>query len=716
MYNKGLVAGNVQNKGAGFFVTGGNKLVDDKRIKVLLIEDSASAREIILDMLAEAKYSSFEVELADRLSTGLEILSRGGIDAVLLDLGLPDSSGLDTFTSVQAYSPMTPIVILTSLDDKELILTMAQSGAQDYLIKNKVNGYILERSVRYAIERKRSEEELRKARDELETRVRERTEELVRTNEELREKMIGRRLAEEALQKSEEKHRLVVENAGEGIVIMQDLKHRFFNSKALEITGYSSEEYASTSPIEIVHQDDRNELIESLQEFIQGKETTLTSEYRIIDKSGSIKWIEQTMAVMEWGGKPALLSIIHDITDRKLSEKLLDERMRLEALRADVSAAFTRGDRLGISLQGCAAAPVERLDAALCRIWLINEAEEVLELVASAGLSDNIRGYHSCLSLDQSKIGQITRSRRSLLINPLAGNPLIHDQEWAQREGLEAFAGNPMIVDDAVIGVIGLFFRAPITEITFKALTSIAERIGLGIKNKQIQVQLQEAHGELETKANELEQLNQELADYAVMALDANPLTQLPGNNTIIKKIQEAIDARKALAVIYCDLDYFKRYNDRYGFSAGDRVISFMAAAIQKAVIKACEEETFLGHIGGDDFMLLAPADSATALAEVIIRGFDEGIPEFYSQEEQEQGFFHIKNRLGELIPYPFMTVSIAGIILEPGRFTHHLQVSACCADVKTRAKSIDKSVYFVDRRRGKYDADSSIPKLQDKT
>ncbi len=134
--------------------------MSDKAIKVLLIEDNPGDRRLIQEILTEAGGGAFDLECAERLSTGLEHLAGGGIDVVLLDLGLPDSQGLDTFTSVYAQVSAVPIVILTDLADETLAIKTVQKGAQDYLIKGQVYGDLLSRVIHYATERKRMQEKL----------------------------------------------------------------------------------------------------------------------------------------------------------------------------------------------------------------------------------------------------------------------------------------------------------------------------------------------------------------------------------------------------------------------------------------------------------------------------------------------------------------------------------------------------------------------------
>ncbi|MFQ6066197.1 MAG: diguanylate cyclase domain-containing protein [bacterium] len=135
--------------------------VEDKPIKVLLIEDNPGDARLIREMLTEAEMASFDVEWVDRLSTGLERLARGGINVLLVDLSLPDSRGLETFTKVHIKAPTVPIIVLTGLDDEAVGVRAVREGVQDYLVKGKVDSHLLRRAIRYAIERKKTEETIR---------------------------------------------------------------------------------------------------------------------------------------------------------------------------------------------------------------------------------------------------------------------------------------------------------------------------------------------------------------------------------------------------------------------------------------------------------------------------------------------------------------------------------------------------------------------------
>jgi signal transduction histidine kinase len=130
----------------------------DKPISILLVEDNPGDRRLICEMLAEAKSLPLDLKYAERLQAGLERLGESRVDMVLLDLGLPDSKGLDTLSKIYAQVPEVPIVVLTGLDDERLGVQAVNKGAQDYLIKGQVDKNLLVHTIRYAIERKQAEE------------------------------------------------------------------------------------------------------------------------------------------------------------------------------------------------------------------------------------------------------------------------------------------------------------------------------------------------------------------------------------------------------------------------------------------------------------------------------------------------------------------------------------------------------------------------------
>ncbi len=197
----------------------------------------------------------------------------------------------------------------------------------------------------------------------------------------------------------------------------------------------------------------------------------------------------------------------------------------------------------------------------------------------------------------------------------------------------------------------------------------------------------------------ELRRLFKEVQHLRELDIDANPLTHLPGNNSIGSAIQEALDEKRDDVVIYTDLDNFKAYNDAYGFSAGDDVLLFNAETLHTALRSVCTGQGFLGHVGGDDFVVLAPADCAEELGARIVRIFDEGVPNFYHPQDRERGSIVATDRQGRTTRFPLLSISMGGVRLRDHDFTRFVEVATACADVKCSAKKIAGSNLFMDRR-----------------
>ncbi|MGZ4919220.1 MAG: ATP-binding protein [Halobacteriota archaeon] len=175
-----------------------------RQINVLLIEDNPVDARLIQELLSEASDLDYTFLNASTLAQGLGLLASHNIDVILLDLGLPDSQGLDTVKVILQKAPHSPVVMLTILDDEELAIKAVREGAQDYLtkdalLKDEMTTIALTRSISYAIERKKIEEELRQMRDQLEQRVSERTHALTELNQALRQEITGREKVEEKL-------------------------------------------------------------------------------------------------------------------------------------------------------------------------------------------------------------------------------------------------------------------------------------------------------------------------------------------------------------------------------------------------------------------------------------------------------------------------------------------------------------------------------------
>lgn len=179
-----------------------------------------------------------------------------------------------------------------------------------------------------------------------------------------------------------------------------------------------------------------------------------------------------------------------------------------------------------------------------------------------------------------------------------------------------------------------------------------------------------------------------------------NPLTGLPGNVSIEKEITKRITSKEQFAVLWIDLDNFKSYNDNYGFEKGDIIIKQTANFIIETVKHRGTILDMIGHLGGDDFIVVTTPERAENICLNIIKLFDENIPAYYSDEDRSRGYVISKDRLGKIQAFPLMSVSIGIVTNEIRNFIHYAQLAEIAAEVKAVAKEIPKSSYFKDRRK----------------
>lgn len=178
-----------------------------------------------------------------------------------------------------------------------------------------------------------------------------------------------------------------------------------------------------------------------------------------------------------------------------------------------------------------------------------------------------------------------------------------------------------------------------------------------------------------------------------------SPLTGLPGNVQIHAELKKRITNKQPFSVLYLDLDNFKAYNDVYGFLKGDEIIEFTADMITKLVHSDELENTFVGHIGGDDFVAIVPGTDCEKLCQSLVAYFDEHVKKFFTDEDLEKGYIEVANRRGIIEKFPLTSLSIGVVMSDVGRFHNILEIGEVGAQVKHAAKSVMGSCYAVDKR-----------------
>lgn len=186
---------------------------------------------------------------------------------------------------------------------------------------------------------------------------------------------------------------------------------------------------------------------------------------------------------------------------------------------------------------------------------------------------------------------------------------------------------------------------------------------------------------------------------YSQSQREANPLTGLPGNVSIERELTQRIDAGNPFAFIYTDIDNFKALNDYYGYARGDDAIRRTARILTSAIAEAGNENDFVGHVGGDDFVIMTTPDRADGIAKLVISMFDEAGDNLLEQEDVERGYLKIRKRSGEIMRIKSLGITLAVVTNERDPITHIGRVADVASELKRYGKSMTGSVVVRERR-----------------
>jgi len=190
--------------------------------------------------------------------------------------------------------------------------------------------------------------------------------------------------------------------------------------------------------------------------------------------------------------------------------------------------------------------------------------------------------------------------------------------------------------------------------------------------------------------------------ERAARFVEINPLTRLPGNIAILKQIQSRLDTGDAFAVAWADLDDFKPFNDKYGFARGDEVLKMVGRLLLNTVKEEQPVNSFVGHVGGDDFVFIVKYDGVEVVSQKIIRNFDGIIPIFYDREDQAKGYIESTDRSGNAVSFPIMSISIGVAHNKFIPFSVAVEITEVASEMKHYSKLSKGSCYNVDRRRAR--------------
>jgi PAS domain S-box-containing protein len=479
---------------------------------ILVIDDEPASLKPLLTILSEDGYAVNERQLD--LESQLRFVKDTLPDLVLVDVRKPGMDGYRVCASLK-NEPTTraiPVIFISSIGRSINQAKALLSGAVDY-----VTDPFDAEEVLWRIETHIS---LRRLREYLESAARNRVAPAVAPNEDLERALqeirvltqaTGRKHAEEkmrqaarelkqtqaALQASERNLMLTIDTIPTFITVSRaDGTVLSVNQAALDYHGITLQEVQrGEHRTRFYHPDD----VERVRELrTEGLKHPRPFEYelRAMGKDGKYRWfsVRHSPLLDDQGRIERWYAIAFDIEDRKRAE---DAQARQTGVRADVSAAFSKPTHLGEILRGCTEAIVRHLDAAFARIWTLNKDESVLELQASAGIYTRLDGSYSRIPVGDLKVGSIARDKKAHFTNDVMNDPRVNDKGWARDNGMVAFAGYPLVVEDRLIGVLALFARRPLGESILDTLASAADTIAQGIERKRAEDALTRARAEL---------------------------------------------------------------------------------------------------------------------------------------------------------------------------------------------------------------------------
>lgn len=323
----------------------------EKQLRVLLVDDDEDEYVLIRDMVSRLPdgggAAGLTLEWADSYAGALALCARSTFDILLVDYHLGQNNGLDLIHELKTLGCPAPSILLTGQGSYELDLAASERGAYDYLLKDQVNEQLLERAMRYALERHQAEQGL-------EERVRQRTAELAAVNvrleeinRELNSEIARRTRVEETLRESENRFRALADTTSAAILILQGGVVRYANPAARFVTGYTADELVGSDLTRLVHPSYQGMVSEPRMSSRWASDMPTRYEIKIIHKDGRERWVDLTAGRMEYDGRPAWVFTAFDITERDLAEQALrrarDElELRVAARTAEIQAASQR--------------------------------------------------------------------------------------------------------------------------------------------------------------------------------------------------------------------------------------------------------------------------------------------------------------------------------------------------------------------------------------
>ena len=318
-------------------------------------------------------------------------------------------------------------------------------------------------------------------------------------------------------------------------------------------------------------------------------------------------------------------------------------------------------------------------------------------------LAEALRGVVDPSSIAALEFENRIKAQQERIIAVIKGMAASALRDQNEKTGLTATIGRIAFKASAVLCGLGLLFSVTAAFVitrnisgAIKKLKYATSMISEGKFDYRPDIRNKDELGDLAqafvTMAKRLKQLEE-------MYLDTSPLTRLPGGIAIENVMKKRIGAKAPIAFCLLDIDNFKAYNDHYGYAKGNDVIQATAGMISEAVAKYGHDDDFIGHIGGDDYVLITTPDLYPRICQSVIDTFDKTIPGFYDKKDQKRGHIVGENRQGQKVKFPLATLSIAVVTNIKRKFNNHIQYGEVAAEMKEHAKTVAGSTVMTDQR-----------------
>ncbi|HEY66374.1 MAG TPA: PAS domain-containing protein [Caldilineae bacterium] len=481
-------------------------MIYTRRLTVLLVEDNPGDARIIWEMLTDAASNplgppEWALITADRLEIGQARLSEGEIDVVLLDLGLPDSQGLETFAAVYTHAPHVPIVVLSSLDDENLALEAVRQGAQDYLVKGQVSARSLAHVLRYAIER-----------HQMLMLLQQRT---------------------EALQASEERIRGLIHSI-DGIVWeakIDPLQFTFVSQQAERLLGYPLRRWLTEPTFwqDCIHADDRERVIAlCAQATAEGRDHEL--EYRMIAADDRIVWLRDIITVVMEGGQPVRLrGVMVDITQRKQAEERIRRQASITATLVRTAERLNSLLDLDHLLRVICEEAAYAVNASLVTVYLYDEDQQIWRYAAGWGFPASWEAHWPPIPKEfYEELYHRAQHFGSVLVIPdVQTVPQLPYSEFLAALNIRTDVSAIIQRKGRLIGALNVATIGQVrhfTEEELSLLDGLANQAALAISNARLYISLQSANEELQTALQAKEEMIQNVSHEL-----RTPLTMIRG-------------------------------------------------------------------------------------------------------------------------------------------------------------------------------------------